>query len=162
MARKTAKKATKQLSSEAGQNGQVRRSETTQAPAATPPVLAVMLKQESTRTAAPSRQGLSTATDVAEISEPAALVVRSATVSFVLFHPQARRVSISGEFNGWSPDRTLMEKHENGEWKAAVDLGPGRHQYKFVVDGEWMPDPRARENVLNEHGTLNSVIEVRC
>ncbi len=39
-------------------------------------------------------------------------------------------------------------------------LLPGRYEYKFVVDGHWIPDPNALENVLNPHGTLNSVMEV--
>ena len=33
--------------------------------------------------------------------------------------------------------------------------------YKFVVDGNWTHDPNARENVANEHGSLNSVTEIR-
>jgi hypothetical protein len=31
-----------------------------------------------------------------------------------------------------------------------------------LVDGEWIPDLLARENVWNRHRTLNSVIEVRA
>ena len=55
-----------------------------------------------------------------------------------------------------------MERAQDGSWETTVALAPGRYQYKFVVDGQWMPDPRARENVPNQHGTLNSVVEVRA
>ena len=55
-----------------------------------------------------------------------------------------------------------MKRYDDGHWEATVEKAPGRDEYKFVRDGEWMPDLLARENVLNRHGTLNSVIEVRA
>ena len=73
-----------------------------------------------------------------------------------------KRVSLSGDFNGWSPDATPMKRYDDGHWETTVELAPGRYEYKFVRDGEWMPDLLARENVWNQHGTLNSVIEVRA
>jgi hypothetical protein len=81
-------------------------------------------------------------------------------VTFVLPICDAKRVSLSGEFNGWSPDATPMRRHSDGHWETTVDLAPGRYEYKFVRDGEWIPDLLAHENVWNRHGTLNSVIEV--
>jgi 1,4-alpha-glucan branching enzyme len=83
-------------------------------------------------------------------------------VTFVLPICDAKRVSLSGDFNGWSPEATPLKRHEDGHWEATVQLVPGRYEYKFVRDGEWMPDLLARENVWNQHGTLNSVIEVRA
>lgn len=82
-------------------------------------------------------------------------------VTFVLPICDAKRVSLSGEFNGWSPDATPMRRHSDGHWETTVDLAPGRYEYKFVRDGEWIPDLLAHENVWNRHGTLNSVVEVR-
>jgi len=55
-----------------------------------------------------------------------------------------------------------MKRDEGGHWETTAALAPGRYEYKFVVGGEWIPDPLARENVWNCHGTLNSVIEVRA
>ena len=83
-------------------------------------------------------------------------------VSFVLLDLGAKQVSLSGDFNGWSPNATPMRRDSSGHWETTLDLVPGRYQYKFVVDGEWVPDPFARENVWNRHGTLNSVVEVRA
>ena len=83
-------------------------------------------------------------------------------VTFVLPICDAKSVSLSGEFNDWSPDATPMKRHDDGHWETTVDLAPGRYEYKFVRDGEWIPDLLAHENVWNEHGTLNSVIEVRA
>jgi 1,4-alpha-glucan branching enzyme len=86
---------------------------------------------------------------------------RTVNVSFALFKPDAKRVSLCGEFNGWSPDATPMRSHEGGHWKATLTLQPGRYQYKFVADGQWLHDPNAGESVPNQHGSLNSVVEVR-
>ena len=82
-------------------------------------------------------------------------------VTFVLPKADAKHVSLSGEFNGWSPDATPMRRHSDGHSETTVQLAPGRYQYKFIVDGEWIPDLLARENVWNQQGTLNSVVEVR-
>ena len=81
-------------------------------------------------------------------------------VTFALDAPLARAVSVCGEFNDWSPTATPMKREAGGCWAVRVELRPGRHQYKFVVDGEWRPDPQARENVADGHGALNSVIEL--
>ncbi len=95
---------------------------------------------------------------------PMLSVVQKVKVTFVFPTCQCcpKRVSLSGDFNGWSPDATPMKQYDDGHWETTVELAPGRYEYKFVRDGEWMPDLLARENVLNPHGTLNSVIEVRA
>lgn len=54
-----------------------------------------------------------------------------------------------------------MKRHNDGHWEATLALAPGRYQYKFVADGEWIADPAAQKSVRNEYGSLNSVIEVR-
>jgi 1,4-alpha-glucan branching enzyme len=86
---------------------------------------------------------------------------RKVTVTFTLLEPDAKRAAVSGDFNEWSPAGAPMRRHEGGHWETTLELAPGRYQYKFIVDGEWIPDPLARENIQNPHGTLNSVIEVR-
>jgi hypothetical protein len=42
---------------------------------------------------------------------------------------------------------------------AVLDLAPGRYEYRYVCDGEWLCDPNA-PCVPNEHGSENSVVEV--
>ncbi len=83
-------------------------------------------------------------------------------VAFVLLEPVARQVSLCGEFNSWSPEANPMKRKDDGTWEATLTLSPGRYQYKFIVDGQWIPDPLALENVWNQQGTLNSVIVVRA
>lgn len=89
-------------------------------------------------------------------------VATTRPVTFVLMDLNAHRVFLSGEFNGWSADQTPLKRNHTGHWETTLDLPPGRYQYKFVVDGQWIPDPSATEYVYNPHGTLNSVIEVRA
>ena len=71
--------------------------------------------------------------------------------------PNARKVYLVGDFNDWKP-ATLAMNREGDEWVFSVYLSPGKHLYKFIVDGKWIIDPG---NVLweqNEYGSGNSVI----
>ncbi len=86
---------------------------------------------------------------------------KAVDVSFSLVKPGASQVSLCGEFNGWSPTATPMKQQDDGRWQVTLSLAPGQYQYKFVVDGEWIPDPAAQNSVRNQHGSLNSVLEVR-
>ena len=45
-------------------------------------------------------------------------------------------------------------------WKANVPLAPGRYEYRFVADGQWLSDPNAKESVGNDFGSTNSVLVV--
>jgi 1,4-alpha-glucan branching enzyme len=73
--------------------------------------------------------------------------------------PEAKEVFVAGDFNGWNPkaDQLLKKK---GRFSGTVTLPPGKHQYKFIVDGEWITDPLAQQQVLNQYGTQNSVVNV--
>lgn len=76
---------------------------------------------------------------------------------FVLHHPSGRAAAVAGTFNNWDPKRTAMRKDQDGNWKATVWLPPGRYEYRFVVDGQWLSDPKAKESVRNIYGSTNSV-----
>jgi hypothetical protein len=93
---------------------------------------------------------------------PAPVALKPVATAFVLDAPDAKRVQLCGDFNGWKPESTPMARKTGGRWEATVPLPPGRYQYKFVADGHWLHDPKALENVPNEHGSLNSVIQVRA
>ena len=69
----------------------------------------------------------------------------------------AKNVFLAGDFNDWSPNTFLM-KREGDEWIFAVHLSPGKHVYKFVVDGKWIVDPGNKLWEQNEHNTGNSVL----
>lgn len=79
---------------------------------------------------------------------------------FLPGHQNNQVVILAGSFNGWNEHALRMNRTEEG-WELRADLPPGRYEYKFIADGEWMHDPKAEENVKNEHSTLNSVLYVR-
>jgi type 1 glutamine amidotransferase len=39
-------------------------------------------------------------------------------------------------------------------------LPPGTFEYKFLVDGQWVADPRNERVCLNSFGTTNSIVRV--
>ena len=127
--------------------------------AATAPKPAAAPATPSSPTAHPpppkSPEKAAVAAPVAKPTAPKAL-----SVSFALHKPDAKGVAVCGDFNGWSPSATSMKRHNDGHWETTVALAPGRYQYKFLVDGDWLLDPAAQKNVPNEHGSLNSVVEV--
>jgi len=83
-------------------------------------------------------------------------------VDFVLECSEAEQVYVCGNFNDWRPNSLpMISKTEAGLWEKRLVLAPGRYEYKFLVDGKWVHDPDAPENIPNPHGSLNSVVEVR-
>jgi 1,4-alpha-glucan branching enzyme len=74
--------------------------------------------------------------------------------------PSAHHVYVAGTFNGWNAGAHPLSPAEGGEWRGVLPLPVGRYEYLFVVDGTWIPDPSANENVPNEYGGWNSVLSV--
>ena len=81
-------------------------------------------------------------------------------VHFEFTHPTARTVCIAGTFNDWQPEAAPMLPWGHGRWMSELSLPPGTYEYCFVVDGQWLPDPLAREAVPNRSGGMNSVLKV--
>ncbi len=79
-------------------------------------------------------------------------------VSLELVKPEAKSVAVAGSFNEWKPEKTPLVSLGNGRWKGDLNVKPGRHEYLFVVDGQWLPDPNAKESVANPFGGTNSVL----
>jgi hypothetical protein len=55
-------------------------------------------------------------------------------------YTNAKRVILSGSFNGWKEDELSMQKTATG-WQLPYVIAPGNYEYKFIVDGEWIADP---------------------
>ncbi len=77
-------------------------------------------------------------------------------VRFSYTDPVAGQVTVAGEFNAWSTTATPMVL-EDGVWTVTVKLDPGKHEYKYVVDGQWTADP---ENPYTTGAYGNSVVEI--
>ncbi len=83
----------------------------------------------------------------------------SRPVEFLCLAVPGSRVSVVCAANNWDPKATPMQESQ-GQYRATLRLPRGRHEYKFVVNGEWRIDPRSPQTVPNAYGSLNSVIEV--
>lgn len=81
-------------------------------------------------------------------------------VVFVVAAAGANSVRIAGDFNDWNPDRTPMQPLRDGAFFARLPLGPGRYNYRYVVDGHWMRDPANPRMEMNPYGEMNSVLEL--
>jgi hypothetical protein len=53
-----------------------------------------------------------------------------------------------------------MERRKDGTWSKCVSLVPGTHQYRFLIDDEWVADQNNSNQVNNPFGGKNSVIKI--
>ena len=81
-------------------------------------------------------------------------------VRFEFTHPTATTVCVAGTFNQWQPEAKTLHPAGGGRWLKETALLPGTYEYCLVVDGQWMPDPLAKETVPNPFGGRNSVLNV--
>jgi len=83
------------------------------------------------------------------------------TVQFVLVSPDAKTVTLVGDFNDWDAAATPLHRAQAGAWSVAVQLVPGRHRYAFIVDGvRWIADPTAPPAPDDDFGSPGSVVTV--
>lgn len=63
-------------------------------------------------------------------------------VAFAVWAPNARRIAVIGEFNGWNPDAHLMERLDGGIWQCFVAGARVGQTYKYhlvsEVDDYWV------------------------
>lgn len=82
-------------------------------------------------------------------------------VAFIIEAPEDASVQIAGDFNSWTPESLhLIHSHGRPVWQKAIRLSPGLYQYKYLVDGHWVPDPTNKKRADNLLGSTNSVINV--
>jgi 1,4-alpha-glucan branching enzyme len=81
-------------------------------------------------------------------------------VNFICRAPQAKSVSLVGDFNGWQPAAHPMTRMPDGGWVIRMELPHGHHQYVFLVDGQPTLDPNAMGKVHNESNEVVSLIAI--
>ncbi|MFH1847839.1 MAG: isoamylase early set domain-containing protein [Candidatus Omnitrophota bacterium] len=87
-------------------------------------------------------------------------ILKEKRIKFVLDAPEANEVWLAGDFNNWDYRAMALKKdRRTSRWGANIALKPGRYEYKFVVDGNWINDPNNANKVVSALGTENSVIE---
>jgi len=104
-------------------------------------------------------------------SSPRSPEIAAGTVTFRYRDPSAQVVQVAGSWatnlalrgRDWTSGTRvgLMERDEEGLWTLQLDLGPGRYEYLFLVDGRiWMLDPSNPQRVADDQGSFVSLLVV--
>lgn len=81
-------------------------------------------------------------------------------INFYCHAPEARRVSVVGDFNGWQREANPMRRQADGSWTAQIPLHHGHHLYVFLIDDQPVLDPRAQGVARNAQNERVSMIAV--
>jgi len=81
-------------------------------------------------------------------------------VNFRCQAPNARSVSLIGDFNQWTANTHPMSQQPDGSWFVQVPLHHGHHHYQFLVDGVPTLDPRAQGIARNQRNERVALIAV--
>lgn len=81
-------------------------------------------------------------------------------INFLYIAPEAKHVSLIGDFNNWSPNANPMKRQADGGWTAQVPLKHGHHRYVFLVDGVRMLDPKAQGIARDDNNERVSLLAV--
>jgi 1,4-alpha-glucan branching enzyme len=81
-------------------------------------------------------------------------------LNFICNAPQAKSVSLVGDFNEWNPAAHPMKQMVDKAWMITMELKHGHHRYAFVVDGQLTLDPRGQGITRNNKGERVSLVPV--
>ncbi len=83
-------------------------------------------------------------------------------VHIVVTIPDARSVTITGDFMSWNPEGYAMKRTDQaGTWEIRLKLERGVYLYNFIVDGEtWVTDPASPVEVDDGFGGKNSLMRI--
>lgn len=85
-----------------------------------------------------------------------ALRASTAHATFSLEAPKAKQVSYAGDLVGWGAPHKMTKKGTT--WVVSFDVpDASRLEYKFIVDNNWIIDPKNPKTVDNGVGGVNSV-----
>lgn len=76
--------------------------------------------------------------------------------------PDAKRVTVVGDFNGWNPSETPLKRLKNGDFKVTLELACNReYRFRYLIDANrWENDWFADRYVPNCYGCDDSVVVV--
>jgi enterochelin esterase-like enzyme len=75
-------------------------------------------------------------------------------------HTDAEAVAIYGSFNNWIQTKNYCAKEGDG-WVCRLDLAPGKHTYRFLIDGVGLIDPNNSATEDDGNGHTDSVIVIK-
>lgn len=71
---------------------------------------------------------------------------------------EADSVALVGDFNNWNAAADLLLRTKEG-WRLDKAIKEPSIRYKYVVDGNWMPDPGNSLQEADGHGGFNSLVQ---
>jgi 1,4-alpha-glucan branching enzyme len=73
---------------------------------------------------------------------------------------EAETAAVLTDMNNWEPI-PMSKRRKDGVFYAKVRFpNNGRYQFRYFVDGAtWLNDDAADDQVANEHGSYNSVVD---
>lgn len=76
--------------------------------------------------------------------------------------PEARKVTIVGDFNDWNNTKTPMKQVRHGDYLVTLELESNReYRFRYFIDGNrWENDWSADKYIPNDYGTDDSVVIV--
>ncbi len=74
-------------------------------------------------------------------------------------YASARHVTAAGSFNNWNGSEIEMYK-VGDSWKRSLYLHDGMFAYRFMVDGQWIPDPLNPVTKKDAAGGVRSVLNL--
>jgi hypothetical protein len=76
--------------------------------------------------------------------------------------PEARKVTIVGDFNDWDREATPLHRLEDGDFAVTLELDSGKeYRFRYLIDGRrWENDWRADKYVKSPFGVDDSVVAV--
>ena len=83
-------------------------------------------------------------------------------VTFSLDAPEAGKVAVVGDFNGWDPKAGALKKLKGGTFKGNFNLPTGNsYEFRYLVDGSFTNDGQADRLQWNDNGgTENGVLDL--
>lgn len=129
-------------------------------------VAAIQAPQPETETAtvvsvAPEPQGTGIAVETMETGIGLDLAPH-AVLGGILFSYRdayAQEVLLAGDFNNWTAEPMTKVDPDSHLWQFILPVEAGSHQYKFVVNGEWITDPNNPLLEPTPFGSMNSVVQ---
>jgi 1,4-alpha-glucan branching enzyme len=105
----------------------------------------------------PNLPGSPDGNSIIEVKGAATATPVTGGTAFTYADPKAKAVFVAGQFNNWNGTANPMKKDDAGIWSATIPLKPGKQPYKFVVDGDWRPDPTNPDSADDGSGNMNSI-----